>query len=43
MLKILEEEYDNWIESNAVWNPQVSEPSHINCMKKAEVTNNDGK
>lgn len=42
MQKTLEEEYDSWCDSNAVWDPQDIEPPHVNCMKKAEIVNSEG-
>lgn len=38
MKDALEKEYNRLSNIDAVWNPKETEPPHLHCMKKAEVT-----
>lgn len=43
MTEILTDEHKRWTEGKAVWCPTPDPPSHVQCMKKAEVVGSDGK
>lgn len=38
-----ETEKTDWTQAKDKWAPQEKDPPHVNFMKKAEITNSDGK
>lgn len=43
MTDILTIEHKRWVGGKATWVPTPEPPSHIECMKKAEMIGSDGK
>ncbi|EAT34568.1 AAEL013213-PA [Aedes aegypti] len=42
LLDLLVKENDTWLSTNATWVQNETELPHVECMKKAEIVNNEG-
>ena len=42
LLELLEAENKHWVDGKAMWFAMQEIPSHVSCMKKAEITSIEG-